>query len=56
MKILLVHNFYQSSSPSGEDAVFRNGHELKKKLDEAGQLHYETLNKKVYETVLNVTI
>jgi glycosyltransferase involved in cell wall biosynthesis len=31
MKILLVHNFYQSSSPSGEDAVFRNEHELFKK-------------------------
>lgn len=24
MKVLLVHNFYQSSSPSGEDIVFRN--------------------------------
>lgn len=24
MKVLLVHNFYQSSSPSGEDAVYRN--------------------------------
>lgn len=24
MKVLLVHNFYQSSAPSGEDAVFRN--------------------------------
>jgi glycosyltransferase involved in cell wall biosynthesis len=24
MKILLVHNFYQSSSPSGEDSVFKN--------------------------------
>jgi len=24
LKVLLVHNFYQSSSPSGEDAVFRN--------------------------------
>jgi glycosyltransferase involved in cell wall biosynthesis len=31
MKILLVHNFYQSSSPSGEDAVFRNEVELLKK-------------------------
>ena len=28
MKILLVHNFYQSSSPSGEDAVFRVEKEL----------------------------
>lgn len=24
MRILLVHNFYQSSAPSGEDSVFRN--------------------------------
>ena len=30
MKILLVHNFYQSSSPSGEDTVFRNEVELLK--------------------------
>jgi glycosyltransferase involved in cell wall biosynthesis len=28
MKVLLVHNFYQSSAPSGEDAVFRNEWEL----------------------------
>ncbi len=28
MKILMVHNFYQSSSPSGEDVVFRNEVEL----------------------------
>ncbi len=28
MKILLVHNFYQSSSPSGEDVVFKNEVEL----------------------------
>src|ERR1700690_2241872 len=31
MKVPLVHNFYQSSSPSGEDAVFRNEGELLKK-------------------------
>ncbi|MBS4033348.1 MAG: glycosyltransferase family 4 protein [Ignavibacterium sp.] len=31
MKVLLVHNFYQSSSPSGEDAVFRNEWQLLKK-------------------------
>lgn len=31
MKVLLVHNFYQSSSPSGEDAVFRNECQLLKK-------------------------
>jgi len=24
MKVLYVHNYYQSSSPSGEDVVFRN--------------------------------
>ncbi|MBU2576661.1 MAG: glycosyltransferase family 4 protein [Nanoarchaeota archaeon] len=30
MKILLVHNFYQSSSPSGEDTVFKNEVELLK--------------------------
>ena len=28
MKILLIHNLYQSSSPSGEDIVFRNEHTL----------------------------
>jgi glycosyltransferase involved in cell wall biosynthesis len=31
MKILLVHNFYQSSSPSGEDVVFKNEVELLRK-------------------------
>jgi glycosyltransferase involved in cell wall biosynthesis len=31
MKVCLVHNFYQSASPSGEDAVFRNEVELLKK-------------------------
>lgn len=31
MKICLVHNFYQSASPSGEDTVFRNEVELLKK-------------------------
>jgi hypothetical protein len=24
MKILLAHNFYRSSAPSGEDMVYRN--------------------------------
>jgi len=28
MKILLAHNYYRSSAPSGEDAVFRNEREL----------------------------
>ncbi len=28
MKVLLIHNFYQSSSPSGEDVVFKNEVEL----------------------------
>ncbi|MGQ9621733.1 MAG: glycosyltransferase family 4 protein, partial [Bacteroidales bacterium] len=31
MKVLMVHNFYQSSSPTGEDVVFRNEIELLKK-------------------------
>ena len=31
MKVLLIHNFYQTSSPSGEDMVFRNEVELLKK-------------------------
>src|ERR1700690_2012138 len=31
MKVLLVHNFYQSSAPSGEDEVFRNEGELLRK-------------------------
>ena len=30
MKALLIHNFYQSSSPSGEDVVFRNETQLLK--------------------------
>jgi glycosyltransferase involved in cell wall biosynthesis len=33
MKILLAHNYYQSTSPSGEDAVFRNEVELLRKND-----------------------
>ena len=33
MKILLAHNFYQTGSPSGEDAVFRNEKLL---LEQAG--------------------
>ena len=28
LKVLLGHNFYRSSSPSGEDAVFRNERQL----------------------------
>jgi glycosyltransferase involved in cell wall biosynthesis len=31
MKVLMVHNYYQSSSPSGEDGVFRNEVELLRK-------------------------
>jgi glycosyltransferase involved in cell wall biosynthesis len=31
MKVLLVHNFYQSSSPSGEDTVFTSESELLQK-------------------------
>lgn len=31
MKILLIHNYYRSSSPSGEDIVFKNEVELLKK-------------------------
>lgn len=31
MKVLLIHNYYQSSSPSGEDVVFKNEIELLKK-------------------------
>lgn len=31
MKILLVHNYYKSSSPSGEDTVFKNEVKLLKK-------------------------
>lgn len=31
MKILMIHNFYQSSSPSGEDIVFKSEIELLKK-------------------------
>ena len=28
MRILLAHNFYRTSAPSGEDVVFRNEHDL----------------------------
>ncbi|MDX1812156.1 MAG: glycosyltransferase, partial [Gammaproteobacteria bacterium] len=28
MKVLLAHNYYQSSAPSGEDVVFNNEYEL----------------------------
>lgn len=31
MKVLLVHNFYQSSAPSGEDVVFKNEVDLLKR-------------------------
>ncbi len=33
MKVLLAHNFYQSSSPSGEDAVYRSEAALLKGRD-----------------------
>ena len=48
MKILLVHNFYRSGTPGGEDAVFRQERAL---LDRAGAevITYERSNDEVDE-------
>lgn len=49
MKILLVHNFYRSGTPGGEDAVFRQERAL---LDRAGAevVTYERSNDEVDES------
>lgn len=46
MKVLLLHNFYQSSSPSGEDAVYRNEAELLKSRG-VEVIHYEKHNDEI---------
>ncbi|KKO20382.1 MAG: hypothetical protein BROFUL_00903 [Candidatus Brocadia fulgida] len=43
MKILIIHNFYQSSSPSGEDIVFKNEVELLRK-NRINVITYEKYN------------
>ena len=51
MKILLAHNFYRSSAPSGEDAVYRNERTL---LEESGieVVPYERHNDAIDESTL----
>ncbi|KAF0219921.1 MAG: group 1 glycosyl [Geobacteraceae bacterium] len=49
MKILLAHNFYRSSAPSGEDTVYRNERTL---LEANGVevIHYESFNDDIDES------
>lgn len=49
MKVLLAHNFYQSSSPSGEDVVYRNEVELLKSRGVA-VISYEKHNDEISGT------
>ncbi len=51
MKILLAHNFYRSSAPSGEDMVYRNEREL---LERNGVevIPYERFNDDIDESTL----
>ena len=46
MKVLLLHNFYQSSSPSGEDAVYNNEAEMLKGR-EVQVIQYEKYNDEI---------
>jgi glycosyltransferase involved in cell wall biosynthesis len=48
MKVLLVHNFYQSQSPSGEDIVFKNEVELLRK-NGIDVVTYERFNDEIKE-------
>jgi len=48
MKILFIHNFYQSSAPSGEDIVFKNEVELLKK-NGINAVTYEKYNDEIKE-------
>ena len=48
MKILFIHNFYQSSAPSGEDIVFKNEVELLKK-NGINVVTYEKYNDEIKE-------
>ncbi|MBV6467365.1 MAG: glycosyl transferase family 1 [Candidatus Brocadia sp.] len=52
MKILICHNYYRSSAPSGEDAVFRNEREL---LKERGVevILFERFNDDIDDSTLN---
>lgn len=53
MKVLLGHNFYRSSAPSGEDAVYRNE---KRMLEEYGVevVSYEVFNDHIDTTSLSL--
>lgn len=50
MKILLAHNFYRSSAPSGEDAVYRNERALLERHAEV--VAYERHNDDIDESTL----
>lgn len=50
MKILLAHNFYRSSAPSGEDAVYRNERALLERHAEV--VVYERHNDNIDESTL----
>ena len=54
MKVLLGHNFYRSSSPSGEDSVYRNERQLLERHVEV--IPYERYNDDIDETTLNKKI
>lgn len=48
MKVLLAHDFYRSSSPSGEDAVYRNERRLLEAREEV--IPYERHNDDIVDT------
>jgi glycosyltransferase involved in cell wall biosynthesis len=50
MRILLAHNFYRSSAPSGEDAVYRNERALLESKNEI--ISYERFNDDIDESTL----
>ncbi|MDP3597388.1 MAG: glycosyltransferase, partial [Nitrospirota bacterium] len=50
MKVLLAHNFYRSSAPSGEDAVYRNERALLERHCEV--VPYERFNDNIDESTL----
>lgn len=51
MKVLLAHNYYRSSSPSGEDGVFRNEKELLKR-NGVETIVYEVFNDEIDESTV----
>ncbi len=52
MKILLAHNFYRSSAPSGEDMVYRNERALLEQSDVFTVIPYERHNDDIDESTL----